>query len=79
VSARAGRRGQTLVLACFILALLCVAVLITAHVGLQVHRRIQLQNAADASAYSAATLEARAFNLYAFANRTQVSHYVSAE
>src|ERR687893_693516 len=38
----------------------------------------RLQNTADAAAYSMAAMEARAFNFYAYANRTQVSHYVSA-
>lgn len=71
-------RGQTLVLACLLVGLLAAAVFATAHVAHQIHRRIALQNAADASAYSLATLEARAFNFYAFANRAQVSHYVSA-
>src|SRR5205085_2770738 len=47
-------------------------------VGFSVHDRIRLQNAADAAAYSSAAMEARAFNLAAYTNRTQASHYVSA-
>src|SRR5687767_7015335 len=41
-----------------------------------VYEKIQLQNAADAAAYSLATLEARTFNFIAFANRAQVANYV---
>ncbi|MFC1611180.1 Tad domain-containing protein [Myxococcota bacterium] len=41
-----------------------------------VYEKIQLQNAADATAYSLATLEARTFNFIAFANRAQVANYV---
>lgn len=41
-----------------------------------VYERIQLQNAADATAYSLATLEARTFNFIAFSNRAQVANYV---
>jgi hypothetical protein len=61
-----------------VLIVLCVAVLTTVNLGHNVSERIRLQNTADAAAYSMAALEARAFNFYAFANRTQVSHYVSA-
>lgn len=41
-----------------------------------VYEKIQLQNAADATAYSLATLEARTFNFIAFANRAQIANYV---
>lgn len=70
--------GQALVLACLMVLVLSIAVLTTVNIGHTVHERIRLQNNADATAYSMAAMEARAFNFYAFANRTQVSHYVSA-
>ncbi len=70
--------GQALVLACLMVLVLSLAVLTTVNVGHTVSERVRLQNTADAAAYSSAALEARAFNLYAFTNRTQVSHYVSA-
>ncbi|HVE84725.1 MAG TPA: hypothetical protein VND93_17840 [Myxococcales bacterium] len=71
-------RGQSLVLGGVLLAIAAVAVAATLKAGFAVHDRIRLQNAADAAAYSSAAMEARAFNLYAYANRTQASHYVSA-
>lgn len=75
---RSARRGQALVLACISMLVLSLAVLATVNLGHVIHERIRLQNTADAAAYSMAAMEARAFNLYAFANRTQASHYVSA-
>ncbi len=70
--------GQALVLACLMMLIVAISVLATVNIGHTVHERIRLQNNADAAAYSTAAMEARAFNFYAFANRTQVSHYVSA-
>jgi hypothetical protein len=71
-------RGQTVVVACLMVLVLSLATLATVNLGQTIQERIGLQNAADAAAYSTAAMEARAFNLYAFANRTQASHYVSA-
>jgi hypothetical protein len=71
-------RGQTLVLAALLALLICLAVLATVSLGQATHERIRLQHTADAAAYSMATAEARAFNLYAIVNRTHASHYVSA-
>lgn len=67
-----------MVLACLMVLVLAIGVITTVNLGHSVHERIRLQNSADAAAYSMAAMEARAFNFYAFANRTQVSHYVSA-
>src|SRR5215813_1562162 len=72
------KRGQVLVLACLVLLVLCLGVLAVVNLGHNVDERVRLQNTADTAAYSIATMEARAFNFYAFSNRTQVSHYVSA-
>jgi hypothetical protein len=72
------QEGQALVLACLLMLLLSLALITTVNIGHSVHERIRLQNTADAAAYSTAAMEARAFNFYAFTNRTQVSHYVSA-
>ncbi len=71
-------RGQALVLGAVLGLVIVIAVLTTVNVGHAVHERVRLQNTADAAAYSMAAVEARAFNLYSFANRAQVSHYVSA-
>jgi hypothetical protein len=72
------QEGQALVVAALMVLILSIAVLTTVNIGHTVHERIRLQNTADAAAYSMAAMEARAFNFYAYANRTQVSHYVSA-
>ena len=74
----ANARGQVLVLASLVLFILCLAALAVANLGHRVTERVRLQNSADAAAYSISAMEARAFNFYAFANRTHVSHYVSA-
>lgn len=75
---RRSEEGQSLVLACMAMLLLALCVMSTVNLGRHIHQRIALQNTADASAYSMAALEARAFNFYAFSNRAQVVHYVSA-
>ena len=72
------QEGQALVLAALMMLVLSLAVLSTVNIGHALHNRIRLQDTADAAAYSMAAMEARAFNFYAYANRTQVSHYVSA-
>lgn len=69
--------GQAIVIAAVGLLLLAFAVLGTATLGNAIHEKIRLQNAADAAAYSIAAIEARAFNFYAFTNRTMVSHYTA--
>ena len=72
------QEGQALVMACLLMLVLAIAALTTVNIGHNVSERIRLQNTADSAAYSMAAMEARAFNFYAYANRTQVSHYVSA-
>lgn len=72
------QEGQALILAALMVLVMSIAVLTTVNIGHTVHERVRLQNTADAAAYSMAAMEARAFNFYAYANRTQVSHYVSA-
>ncbi len=72
------REGQALVLAAVMVLVVTLAVVTTINVGHTIHERVRLQNTADAAAFSMAAMEARAFNFYAFSNRTQVSHYVSA-
>ena len=72
------QEGQALVLACLCVLILSIAVITTVNLGHTVHEKIRLQNNADAAAYSMAAMEARAFNFYAFTNRAEASHYVSA-
>lgn len=73
-----GERGQALVMACVLVLVVALATVSTVHLGHALGERIRLQNTADAAAYSMAAMEARAFNLYAYSNRAQASHYVSA-
>lgn len=70
--------GQALVLACLMILVVSIAVISTVNLGHGIYERQRLQNTADSAAYSMAALEARAFNFYAFVNRTHVSHYVTA-
>src|SRR3954451_25310281 len=72
------QEGQAMVLACLLVLVLAIGVITTVNLGHAVHERLRLQNTAAAAAYSMAAMEARAFNFYAFANRTQVSHYLAA-
>ncbi|MBX7098618.1 MAG: Tad domain-containing protein [Myxococcaceae bacterium] len=72
------REGQAMVLGCLFMLILAIAVLTTVNLGHTIHERVKLQNTADSAAYSMAAMESRAFNLYAFVNRTHVSHYVAA-
>lgn len=69
--------GQALVLAALFMLVAAVAVLSISNLGRSIHDRIQLQNAADATAYTLATNEARAFNFYAYTNRAQIAQYVT--
>lgn len=70
-------RGQALLLFCLTLLLLTLMVLITLGIATRVKDRIELQNVADAAAYSEAVVSARAFNAISLMNRTQVSHMVA--
>ncbi|HUB06952.1 MAG TPA: hypothetical protein VMB50_08125 [Myxococcales bacterium] len=58
-------------------AILAFTLFTTFSIGRAIKERIQLQNAADASAYSLAVMEARAFNFYAYTNRAIISHFVA--
>jgi hypothetical protein len=69
-------RGQSLVLLALTMLLLTLMVLITLSFGATVARRNDLNNVADAAAYSQATATARTFNTASLLNRTMVSHYV---
>ena len=63
-------------LAVVAMVVLAVGMYTTYNLSRTVYEKIQLQNAADATAYSLATLEARTFNFIAFSNRAQVANYV---
>jgi hypothetical protein len=74
---RANReRGQSALLAVVGLIVLAIGMYTSYNLSRTVYEKIQLQNTADATAYSIATMEARTFNFIAFANRAQVANYV---
>jgi hypothetical protein len=70
-------RGQNLVLLSLTMLFLVLMVLMTLGLGFRIRQKHELQNLADASAYSNAVMTARAYNDIATVNRLQVSHYVS--
>jgi hypothetical protein len=69
--------GQTLVLAAIFGLVLMLCVLGTVNLGRAVYDKVQLQAAADSSAYSLAAVEARVMNFTAYTNRAMVVHYAS--
>ena len=62
-------RGQVLPLACVVLLTCAVMMMASFSVANAVHERTRIQAAADAHAFSVATLQARGFNTMAFMNR----------
>ena len=76
MSARAPR-GQNLVLLALAMLFLALMVTMTIGLGLRVRQRHEVQNVADAAAYSNAVMTARAFNNMATINRLEVSYWVA--
>lgn len=70
-------RGQNLVLLALTMLFLVLMVTMTVGLGLRVRQKRELQQLADASAYSNAVMTARAFNNMALLNRLQVSYWVA--
>jgi Flp pilus assembly protein TadG len=70
-------RGQALILACLAMLVFCVGVLVLFNTGQVVNKKVQLNNTADAAAYSAAVQQARAYNMVAYLNRAQVANEVA--
>ena len=69
-------RGQAALVAVVGLVILAIGMYTSYNLARAVYEKIELQNAADATAYSLATLEARTLNFVAFTNRAQVANYV---
>ncbi|MBA2076923.1 pilus assembly protein TadG-related protein [Rhodanobacter sp. PCA2] len=69
--------GQALVLAIVALLVLCIGVIVVFNTGQATSKKVQLVNAADAAAYSAAVQQARAYNLIAYMNRASVANEVA--
>ncbi|MGI5865056.1 MAG: TadE/TadG family type IV pilus assembly protein, partial [Myxococcales bacterium] len=74
---REDEAGQALVLGALTMLVLALSVMVTVQLGWTINRRIQLQNAADNSAFSTSAAVARCMNFIAWMNRTSVAHYVS--
>ncbi len=70
-------RGQVLVLACVTMLTMALMLMLSFSVGTAVHERIRLQAYADAQAYSAAVIEARALNATAYMNRAIAASLVA--
>lgn len=74
---RGAQRGQALILAIIALLVLCIGVIVVFNTGQATSKKVQLVNAADAAAYSAAVQQARAYNLIAYMNRASVANEVA--
>jgi hypothetical protein len=74
---RGAARGQALPLAAGLAALGAIALVMLFNGGQTVAARVRLTHAADATAYSAALVQARALNLLAYTNRAQIAHQVA--
>ena len=70
-------RGQNLVLLALTMLFLALMVTMTLGLGLRIRQKHELQNLADAAAYSNAVMTARAFNNMALVNRLEVSYWVA--
>lgn len=70
-------RGQVLVLAVVTFLTMALMMMASFAVANAVHERIRIQAAADAQAFSIATMEARAFNTMAYTNRAIAGALVS--
>ena len=70
-------RGQALVLGLFFVFAVAAVLLLMYNTGRTVDEKLRITNAADAAAWSVATLEARALNYDAYANRAIVANQVA--
>lgn len=70
-------RGQNMVLLALTMLLVTLLVTMTIGLGLRIRQKHELQNLADAAAYSNAVGTARVFNNVALANRVEVSYWVA--
>ena len=73
----AAPRGQNLVLLALTMLFLALMVTMTIGLGLRIRQKHELQNLADAAAWSNAVMTARTFNNAAAINRLEVSYWVA--
>jgi hypothetical protein len=71
-------RGQVIVLGVLCVLFVSLMMILTLNVGQAIFQKIRLQQAADSSAFSLATQEARAFNYFAYTNRANIGSLVAA-
>ncbi|MEM7540154.1 MAG: pilus assembly protein TadG-related protein [Pseudomonadota bacterium] len=69
--------GQALVFALVVLTAILIGFASVYHTGLVAAKRIELQNAADAAAYSTSVVEARDLNLMAYINKALIANEVA--
>jgi Putative Flp pilus-assembly TadE/G-like len=74
---RQRQRGQALVLALVCMVVFVIGVLVLFNTGQVVNKKVQLNNTADAAAYSAAVQQARTYNVIAYLNRAQVANEIA--
>ena len=77
-SIRHGQRGQIMILGALGILLVALMMLLTLNVVQSVFEKIRIQQLSDASAFSIATQQARAFNFFAYTNRANVGSLVAA-
>lgn len=77
MKAVAASKGQALVLALLLAGAAALASLMLFNSGMLANTKTQLQNAADAGAYSGAVMMARDYNFSAYANRAMVANQVA--
>ena len=74
---RRHEEGQALVLACICMLVLSLSLLATVNLTFAAKERVDLQNTADAAAYTTAAVQARALNFFAYTNRAQTVQYAA--
>ncbi len=70
-------RGQALILALVTMSVLVLGVIVLFNTGQVLDKKVELVNAADATAYSVAVQQARAYNMIAYMNRASVANEVA--
>lgn len=70
-------RGQVIILGAMMVLFLTLLLMSTLGITWSVRERIRVQNAADANAYSSAVQVARAYNYFAYSNRSIAGAYVA--
>lgn len=72
-----GESGQVLALGALSMLLLALMLMMSFNLSQALHEKIQLQQHSDSMTYSMAVVEARAFNYFAYSNRTMAAAYVA--